>query len=89
MKYRTGFQCPDTGLWVVATYAFGKVRITTADYSYDREGFEDEETFNKTVQDTEAYCKRHSNKRCYSIDEADEYIARVSDNQAFGFESWI
>ena len=75
MKNRTSFQCPDTGQTVIAHYAFGRVMLRAA--SDDGE---------EILPDTLAYCKQHTNKRCRSFDEADDYIVRVSDGQSFGFE---
>jgi hypothetical protein len=72
--YSTGFQCPDTGEWVVAKYAFGKLIVTFAD--------------DATMPETKEYCKRHTNKRFKSLDEANDYIIRASQGQTFGLEKY-
>ena len=76
MKYRTAFQCPETGQTVVAHYAFGRVSITAFD--------DDEERPIEPA--TLAYCKRFRGARFTSFAAADEYIRKVSDKQTFGFE---
>ncbi len=73
MKYRTAFQCPDTGHTVIAHYAFGKIIMSPAD-----EGIGD--------PDTEAYCKKHHGKKFRTFDDANHYIVHASDGQTFGFE---
>lgn len=75
-KYRTTFQCPDTGQTVIAHYIFGRVSITPAD--------DDDE--NPLDEATITYCKKYRGKRFKSFDAADEYIRKVSDGQTFGFE---
>jgi hypothetical protein len=77
MKYRTAFQCPDTGQTVIAHYAFGRVSITAAD--------DDDE--HELEAATVAWCKKYRGKRFRSFEAADEYIRRVSEGQTFGFES--
>ncbi len=76
MKYRTAFQCPDTGQTVVAHYAFGRVSITAFDDDDDRD----------IEAATVAWCKKYRGKRFKSFDAADDYIVRVSQGQSFGFE---
>lgn len=74
MKYQTGFQCPASGQYVTATYAFGKLTITPS--------LMDNETL---FPETEAWVKQHTGKRFKSASEAEEYIIDVSDGQTFGF----
>lgn len=73
MKYRTSFQCPDTGHTVIAHYAFGKIIMSPAD-----DGAADPATI--------AYCNKHNGKRFSSFDAADDYIIHASDGQTVGFE---
>lgn len=90
MAYTTSYQCPDTGLMVTARYAFGKVTIASGDDDLiDRmvaSGDTTPEAATQARNDTAAYCARHTNHRCGSVDEADQYIVKVSDGQTFGFE---
>lgn len=74
-KYRTAFQCPDTGQTVIAHYTFGRVTITPAD---DDDG--------PIMLATRDYCANYTGKICKTFDDANEYILRVSDGQAYGFE---
>lgn len=74
--YRTSFQCPVSGQTVIATYAFGRVRVRVADESDEGD----------VTPETEAYCQKYTNKRCRSLGQANEYIVKVSDGQTFGFE---
>jgi hypothetical protein len=73
MRYKTVFQCPNTGHTVIARYAFGRVTLTAAD-----DGVGDKET--------EQYCKDNTNHPASSIDAADDYIRTVSDGQSDGFD---
>jgi hypothetical protein len=73
--YSTGFQCPATGQYVRARYAFGKVTISAA--------LMDDESLHP---DTEAWIKKHTNHRAHSFIEADEYVMKVSEGQTFGLE---
>jgi len=76
--YKTTFQCPDTGYTVIARFARGRITITPAN--------DEDETDPETRADTEAYCAKHSGHRAKTIEEADDYIMRVADGQAFGFD---
>lgn len=88
--YRTSFQCPDTGLMVVARYAFGKVTIEpTGDDLMElvvAQGDATPEDAAQAKAKTAAYCKKYSGYRCSSADEADQYIVKVSEGQTFGFD---
>lgn len=75
---RISFQCPDTGQTVIALYAFGRVTVRPAEEQGDGE----------VDPQTIAYCRRVTNKRCQSLDEADEYIRSASDGQAFCFDRY-
>lgn len=77
MKYRTTFQCPDSGQTVIAHYAFGRVSITAADY---------DDLPDDLIATTLAYCKKYRGKRFKSFEAADEYIRKVSDGQTYGFD---
>lgn len=73
--YRTSFQCPETGQTIIARYAFG--RVTLQAVTDDGE---------EIMHETLVYCNRHTNKRCRSFDEAEEYVIQVSDGQAMSLE---
>ena len=73
MKYRTSFQCPDTGHTVIAHYAFGKIMMHADD------GGEND-------PDTLVYVKKHNGKKFRTFDAADHYIIHASQGQTFGFE---
>ncbi len=79
--YKTGFQCPATGQWVVARYAFGRVTLEPGDAEWMKDGTISPE--NAAL--TDAYCKRHTNKRLRSLEEADQYLYDISDGQSEGF----
>jgi len=68
--YTAGFQCPVTGEWVIVRYEQGRVTFTASDEA--------------EAPDTMIYCKRHTNKRVGSFEEAEEYISSVSDGQFEG-----
>lgn len=75
VRYRTAYQCPDTGQTVIAHYAFGRVSITAA--------ADDDQPIDPA---TIAYCKKYRGKRFKTFEAADDYIRKVSDGQTFGFE---
>lgn len=75
MKYRTAFQCPETGQTVIAHYIFGRVTIVPADD-------DDEPVFSETRE----YCTKYTGKICSDINDANEYIIATSDGQTYGFE---
>lgn len=75
MRYRTSFQCPDTGQTIIANYAFG--RLTVRAVTDDGE---------EVMSDTLAWCKRHNNKRFSTFDAANEYLIKVTDGEAYGFD---
>lgn len=72
MKYRTSFQCPDTGETVIARYAFGRITIVMAD---DAE-----------MPETFKYCQNYTNIKFNTFEAANDFIIQISDGQTFGFE---
>lgn len=80
--YSTTFQCPETGQMVRASYAFGKVTLESLDDEWVKDGTISAITNEQTI----AYCQRYSNARFKSLNEADQYIVKISDGQTFGFE---
>lgn len=75
MSYRTSFQCPSTGETIIARYAFGRVT------------FEAVANDDGTIADeTREWVRTHTNRRCTSLEAAEEYLADASEGQApFGF----
>jgi hypothetical protein len=91
-RYTTSFQCPDTGLMVSAKYSFGKVTIVPCEDDTLHTLIANGDISPKDAADlrdkTETYCTLHTNYRCASIDEADQYIVQVSNGQSFGFDRY-
>lgn len=75
MRYRTSFQCPDTGQTIIAHYAFGKVTFSAV--SEDGEEIE---------QETYDWVKKYTNHRSSTAILANHYLLRVSEGQSMGFD---